>query len=64
MLKKPASGVLTSFRPSTYPRVRLGHSLAAVLLDELFEHPASGSSALDVDAIGGGTSVKHGMNIF
>ncbi len=33
MLKKSASFVLASFRPSTY-------SLAAALLDELFEHPA------------------------
>jgi hypothetical protein len=40
MLKKPASGVLASFRGSTYQGVRLASSLAATLLDGLFEHPA------------------------
>ena len=36
-----ANGVLASFRPSTYPRgYAFGPSLAAALLDELFEHPA------------------------
>ena len=41
MLKKPASGVLASFRPSTYPRgYAFGPPLAAALLDGLFEHPA------------------------
>jgi hypothetical protein len=40
MLKKPASGVLASFRSSTYPRgYASGPSLAAALLDGLFEHP-------------------------
>ena len=39
MLKKSASGVLTSLRGSTYRSVRLPSSLAAVLLDGLFEHP-------------------------
>jgi hypothetical protein len=40
MLKKSASGVLASFRPSTYPRgYASGPSLAAALLDSLFEHP-------------------------
>jgi len=55
-LKKPASGVLASFRPSTYPHtgkelfqqlgvgrviiLRLRSSLPAALLDGLFEHPA------------------------
>ncbi len=39
--KNPASSVLASFRSSTYPpRVRLGPSLAAALLDGLFERPA------------------------
>jgi len=39
MLKKSASSVLASFRPSTYPRgYALGPSLAAALLDELFQH--------------------------
>jgi hypothetical protein len=40
MLKKSASGVLASFRGSTYRSVRLAASLAAALLDGLFEHPA------------------------
>jgi hypothetical protein len=41
MLKKSASSVLASFRPSTYPRgYACGPSLAAALLDGLFEHPA------------------------
>jgi hypothetical protein len=39
MLKKSASGVLTSLRGSTYRSVRLASSLAAALLDSLFEHP-------------------------
>ena len=41
MLKKSASSVLASSRPSTYPRgYNFGPSLAAALLDGLFEHPA------------------------
>jgi len=40
MLKKSASGVLASLRGSTYRSVRLASSLAAALLDSLFEHPA------------------------
>jgi hypothetical protein len=40
MLKKSASGVLTSLRGSTYRSVRLASSLAAALLDGIFEHPA------------------------
>jgi hypothetical protein len=41
MLKKPASIVLASFRSSAYPRgYASGPSLAAALLDGLFEHPA------------------------
>jgi hypothetical protein len=40
MLKKSASFVLASFRPSTYPRgYASGPSPAAALLNELFEHP-------------------------
>jgi len=39
MLKKPTSGVLASLRGSTYRSVRLASSLAAALLDGLFEHP-------------------------
>ena len=40
MLKKSSSGVLASPRGSTYRSVRLASSLAAALLDGLFEHPA------------------------
>ena len=41
MLKKPASVVLASFRPSTYRRgYAFESSLAAALLDGHFEHPA------------------------
>jgi hypothetical protein len=41
MLKKATSSVLASLRPSTYPRgYAFGSSLAAALLDGLFEHPA------------------------
>jgi hypothetical protein len=39
MLKKPASIVLASLKGSTYRSVRLASSLAAALLDGLFEHP-------------------------
>jgi hypothetical protein len=46
MLKKSASGVLASFRSSTYPRgYASGSSLAAALLDGLFEYPAGRVSA-------------------
>ena len=52
MLKMSASGVLTSLRGSTYRSVRLASSLAAALLDDLFEHPAGRSSLIqDVQAI-------------
>jgi hypothetical protein len=40
MLKKSSIGVLVSLRGSTYRSVRLASSLAAALLDSLFEHPA------------------------
>ncbi len=46
MLKKSASGVLASLRGSTYRGVRLASSLAAALLDGLFEHPAWRSSVV------------------
>ena len=36
----PASIVLAALRGSTYRSVRLASSLAAALLDSLFEHPA------------------------
>jgi hypothetical protein len=40
MLKKSASFVLASFRPSSYPRgYASGSSLAAAMRDGLFEHP-------------------------
>ncbi len=39
MLKKSASFVLASLRGSTYRSVRLASSLAAALLNGLFEHP-------------------------
>ena len=39
MLKKSTSSVLASLRGSTYRSVRLASSLAAALLDGLFEHP-------------------------
>jgi hypothetical protein len=45
MLKKSASCVLASFKPSTYGKeyaFRL--SLAAALLDELFDHPVGSQS--------------------
>jgi hypothetical protein len=43
MLKKSAGFVLASLKGSTYPSVRLASSLAAALLDSLFEHPADDS---------------------
>jgi hypothetical protein len=46
MLKKSASGVLASRRGSTYQPVRLASSLAAALLDGLFEHPVVVQAAL------------------
>ena len=54
MLKKSASGVLTSLRDSTYRGVRLASSLAAALLNSLFEHPEvtfkmSGGVSLGLD---------------
>ncbi len=39
MLKKSASCVLASLKGSTYRSVRLAISLAAALLDNLFEPP-------------------------
>jgi hypothetical protein len=39
MLKKSASDVLASLRGSTYRSVSLASSLAAALLNGLFEHP-------------------------
>jgi len=39
MLKKTANGVLVSLSGSTRRTLRLAPSLAAALLDSLFEHP-------------------------
>ena len=42
MLKKIASGVLSSSKSSTYPRgYASGFDSPAALLDDLFEHPAT-----------------------
>jgi hypothetical protein len=46
MLKKSASIVLASLRGSTYRSVRLATSLAAALLDGLFEQPAGYAGAV------------------
>jgi hypothetical protein len=43
MLKKSTSIVLASLKGSTYRSVRLAFSLAAALLDGLFEHPVRSS---------------------
>ena len=43
MLKKSSSIVLASLKGSTHRSIRLASSLAAALLDSLFEHPARGS---------------------
>jgi hypothetical protein len=51
MLKKSASGVLASLRGSTYRSVRLASSLAAALLDGLFEHPAWHYIAIETGTI-------------
>jgi hypothetical protein len=51
MLKKSASFVLASLRGSTYRSVRLASSLAAALLDGLFEHPADYSGAMTLRII-------------
>jgi hypothetical protein len=46
MLKKSASVVLASLRGSTYRSERLAASLAAALLNSLFEHPAWGAPVI------------------
>ena len=52
MLKKSTSIVLASLRDSTYRSVRLASSLAAALLDGLFEHSVRYAPVvLDVRAI-------------
>jgi hypothetical protein len=56
MLKKSASFVLASLRSSTYRSVRLASSLAAALLDSLFEHPADYSGTITLRII---TAAHH-----
>jgi len=51
MLKNSASSVLASLRGATYRSVRLGTSLAAALLDGLFEHPACNSGGITIREI-------------
>ena len=51
MLKKPAGGVLASLRDSTYRSVRLASSLAAALLDSLFEHPVDYSCGITIRGV-------------
>jgi hypothetical protein len=51
MLKKSASFVLASLRGSTYRSVRLASSLAAALLDGLFDHPADYSGSITLRII-------------
>ena len=57
LLKKSASFVLASLRGSTYRSVRLASSLAAALLDSLFEHPA-GASTINIPTISGPCRAK------
>jgi hypothetical protein len=58
MLKKSASFVLASLRGSTYRSVRLASSLAAALLDGLFEHPAGYSGTISMRNIATGIAQK------
>ena len=52
MLKNSASGVLASFRDSTYRSVPLAASLVAHVLGSFFEHPTGYSSlVLEMPAI-------------
>jgi hypothetical protein len=47
MLKKSASGVLSSAKSSTYPKgYACGFDSPAALLDGLFEHPARETSTI------------------
>jgi hypothetical protein len=53
MLKKSASGVLMSLRGSTYGQeYASASSLAAALLDSLFDHPAGTHYASSIPAMG------------
>jgi hypothetical protein len=58
MLKNLASGVLASLRGSPYRSVRLASSLAAALLDNIFEHPADYSGAIAIRKITAAHCVK------
>jgi hypothetical protein len=58
MLKKSASGVLASFRSSTYRRYAFASSLAAALLDGHFEHPAGYSDTVPMRNITTGIAQK------
>ena len=58
MLKNSAGVVLASLRGSTYPRVRLASSFAAILMDSLFEHPVG-----DRDPIGATQRSTDGLQI-
>jgi hypothetical protein len=51
MLKKAASGVLTSPSGSTYRSVRLAPALVAALLDSLFEHPDGMSDSIPTEQL-------------
>jgi hypothetical protein len=59
MLKKSASSVLASLRGSTYRSVRLASSLAAALLDDLFEHPVKNRKGWEYEARGDGPEISH-----
>jgi hypothetical protein len=58
MLKKSASFVLASLRGSTYRSVRFASSLAAALLDGLFEHPADHSDTITLRIITAAYRIK------
>jgi hypothetical protein len=60
MLKNSASFVLASLKGSTYRSVRLASSIAAALLNSLFEHPAdySGTITLRIITVAGRTKTE------
>jgi hypothetical protein len=62
MLKKSASVVLASLRGSTYRSVRLASSLAAALLNSLFEHPVWGVSVITNLLINEIPACPHGFS--
>jgi hypothetical protein len=64
MLKKPASFVLASFRPSTVPRgYAFGSSRAAALLNGLFEHPTEMFSYCVIDADGQNSNLVQSYSV-